>query len=257
MKNLIFSLSIISIFALGACNKQKTTSSNSNSKNAFSVIARTLILNEEPSDFTLLISSVLPISSNNTYNISNTNTAIQASCKEMINCGSLTLNSSAIPFTNSNTYFLQSDSHVSYADFIGKNADAVFTRSNSSIPSFNLSEYSPKIIQVNYDGLVNSKINKNSSLRINWTSDNLMPSGKCVLVIEGSNENDDNHLFVQTIPDVNGTYTIESSTWSEFSNYSSVRLYLARGYNKTTIIEGKSIEMQFLNYCWTRLYFNS
>lgn len=257
MNKIIISLSLISLFVISACNKQKSTSNNSSSSNAFSTIAKTLILNDEPSDYTLLISSVLPISSNNTYNLSNTNTAVQASCKEMINCGSLSVNNTAIPFTSSNTYFLQSDSHISYSDFINKNINAVFTSSSSAIPSFNLSNYSPNIIQANYDGLVNNRVNRNTSLRINWTTDNQVSNGECVLVIEGANENEENHLFVQTLPDANGTYTIASSVWSEFSSYSSVRLYLARGYNTISNVEGKSIEMQFLNYCWTRLYFNN
>jgi hypothetical protein len=175
----------------------------------------------------------------------------------MINCGSLIVNNSSIPFTNSNTYFLQSDSNISYSDYVGKNLNAAFTSSSSHIPSFNLTSYSPTIIQANYDGLINNRINRNSSVRIKWNKDDQLTDGECVLVIEGCNENNENHLFVQTISDAKETYTVESNIWSEFSNYSSVRLYLARGYSKIAIVEGKSIEMQFLNYCWSRIYFES
>jgi hypothetical protein len=262
MKNYksIFAASLLmSSIAFLSCNKNTgdTKSTTTPAPSPFAIMSSALFTGEDPSDFTVLVSSSHGVSLFEENPLTRTSTVIQAFQKDFVNAGSLVVNDQNIPFLDK-TYTLQTDNpdlNLSSSLFTGVTNNYNFVASGS-IPSFQKSYYSPAVTNMTFSGLSDNKLDRNGTLTVNWTADRNFTNGKGILMVFGVDANNNvSELVTKEVNDSEQSATITTSDLSKFNAFQSVNVMYAKGYNNVETISGKTIEFQFINSSWSDIYF--
>lgn len=256
MKKAVTILSILFIISLtSSCRKKKINNDFSNSNPLSNLIT---LWGNEPSDLFITVSSSYGVSLYDSNGFSNdkASTIVEAASTKEVNVGNLSINNIEIPFQT-----------LSYA----KGTDSIFmpskilAQTNSykligeNFPSFELSQYSPNVTNLNFTGIIDKKLPRNSELTVAWTPDLELPeTSKALLILYSENETTGASKTIQKeISDYSGSTIISNGDLSQFSNFSYIKVFYARGYNQIHNVSGKAIDLRFVNFSYSRIYFSN
>jgi hypothetical protein len=131
-----------------------------------------------------------------------------------------------------------------------------YVLSGLNFPSFQIEEHSPNITNLEFPGLENLKIPKNSSFNIEWTPENSLPENSQGYVVLYSSEVDSDEIIStqKVVNDSDGSVSFTSSDLYAFNNCPHLTILYGRGYNKTSVVEDKNIDLRFISISYSRIY---
>lgn len=236
---------------ISSCSK--TNSKKEDTKNMNPVVLMSNLMEKQKTDFSIKISNSFGHSLYENRSISNASVFLEGYHTSEENKGNLKINDIDIPFFEK-SYFLQKDSTVSALGFTGKINNFNFT--GVGFPSFNINSYATTITDINFSGLIDKKLPRNTDLTVTWTPDELLPENNISAIII-SGEKDDGTYITQykTISDNIGTVTISKSELDCFSNISKIRVFYFKGYEQIYNINSKVIGISSIGFTYSTLFF--
>jgi hypothetical protein len=263
MKKLLIYLCLVTsaITILYSCNKSNDAKPSKNTQTFSSPAAlmEHVILGEKNSDYTVLTSSVLPLSLFGMQDLTKVSSGVQAYSKDFKQVGSLYVNTHAVPFTIANSYLLQSNSTNNLQAILGTSTNYQLTSNTVGDMSFKTMFTPNRIASFTVGGLVNKGINRGTSISMEWNALQSEVGSTTIVVISGTEINTGNQVLEYfEIAEDDMSISINATTLAKFAACEAIYLHLARGSSKLlTIMEGaKKVNMQDLNYSWSKVYFN-
>lgn len=252
-KILIFASIVTTILSASSCKKEQSEN-NTIDKNPLSSLVN--LYQSTDADFFVTVSSSYGVSlfDNNQFSVNRASTVIEAASKDEIQVGTLKVNNTNIPFS-ALSYGLETSSQFTPSNVLGLTNTYQLTGNN--FPSFNLTGYSPTVTHLSYTGLQNNKLSRNTPLGISWNPDNQLPqNGKALVILYAENDVTGTSVTVElSVNDNTGGINIPVTELNKFASYPYVRVFYARGYNKLQTIGGKTIDLRFVNFSYSRIYF--
>ncbi len=260
MKNkiIITFVAIISLINLSSCKKDANINAPSEPVrvDAASLMANYFI-KDEPADFTILVSSVHAAPLLDINEIEKTQIITQCFNDARTQVGDLQIGVHSIPFNVENSqYYLDLNPNLNDVSMLGAENELSISN-NADYGGFNATEYFPTVANFTIDGLLDrNKYDLSQGFTINWTADNNNENENVIIIIEG--ENEDNQITSEMIinNEIDGSAKINSTMLSKFQEFSSLKIYLARGKDKNLKHNSKNIRLTVLNYAWSRVFLN-
>lgn len=248
-------IAIASVALLPSCKKQNDVAKPTEGKNPIAEIMDTFV--DSNADFYVTVSSSYGVSVYGAQASSKQpSTIIEAYSKNESNVGTLTVNNMNIPFNNK-SYFRQCDTSTFLPSMV-VGVNNTYNLTGGSFPSFNIQQYSPNYSTLNFTGLVDKKLPRETSLTVSWNPDGSMPKTTAQATILIYSEDTTTHLIKSVSENVNdgdGTYTIPKSVLDQFSVYSYVRVLYFRGYNAIHTINNKNVDINFITFSYSWINF--
>lgn len=256
LKNIF--VAIFALFFIVSCNKEPVANNESKQVSPFGLLET--VLEAKDADFFVTVTS--------SYNSSiygrpgfiqdKTSIYVESASKDEINVGSLFVNDKQIPFYDLN--YGQQVEPSEKVNFIGTTNNYKLNAIDG-FPSFETEAYSINSTHLFFEGLdADLKLPRNSQLILSWTPENQMPeNGKAAVIIFSEDEdgNFSENVFYREVNDESGQFTIDASEFNIYHEYPFVRLFYVRGYNKYEDILDKILELNFLTFSYTHIYFSN
>ncbi len=214
-----------------------------------------LFNSEEIYDFDLNVSSATYKSWANQFDPTKCSVGVQAYSKNSQNCGDLKMDNVEIPFTSSNTYFLQNSAQNPYSNFIGKQVNFNLVSNSSEMNSFNISPSILKIPNPTYHGINNEGVLPlNQDFMITWEEDIANSTNDVVIIMQGEFYNSNEVVSKYKIVKENEkevTFSIDELAF--LSQCNTTKIFMARGVVKKHNINSKTLSISNINYTWTKV----
>jgi hypothetical protein len=248
---LVFALTLSSV--LNSCSKSNRISDSTTVTGSSNSLFERVLLGEQETDYTVLVSSSLGLSVLTPIDPNNTSTAIQAYSKEFSNNGEFSINGLNIPYQpSSNLYYFSSD-EVNPSSFF-QNKVLNCKLNNGSI--YNFSERSNSQVIFTINNLVDKKILRNQDINISWKKNTFENSNREVIILlEGDKNTGDRVSEYITVQDQEENAVISNEIVAKFNDCNDLTISVARGNSKVISQNGRTIEFQDMNFSWSTVLF--
>ena len=254
MKNLrnLFGVFLGLSVILMSCSKVDDRNNDKGESAQSIIMNQYLSSTDDDPDFSFLISSVnaLPLLEDSLQ--LDPQIVVQGYYKSKIQSGTLKLNTVSIPFDSPSYYY--DFSEVDNGVILGK-TNTIGISGGELFDGFTMDEYCLNGMEFHIDGLKNkNEYSINNGFRVVWDVDNNNSSGVIVVLITAEDSQGTIVSSLELFTESDGQANIGNSILSNYSSYSSVSVFVARGVDKFIDFNNKVFRYTVINYSWARVY---
>ncbi len=262
MKKILITATIIAITIVIACNKNNNKPNTiTSSKNAAEIISEELFNDETVYDFEINVSSSLYCPYNNLpVNLNNVIVGVQAYSMKKDNCGNFKMNNIEVPYSSSNTFFLQNNpNNLDYTNFINRNSTFSMTSNFTNfVPNFTITKFISKLATTNYSGISSDGfLSTTGNLKVTWDKELNFLENKVAVLVQGENNSTGEIKTIYKISKEEDNYIEFNNTdLINLANCTTAKIFFVRGNFEKELIDNKNISVATTHLSWTKIKLN-